>query len=207
MIVHSMTEKEVEKEVLADMLNAFKYEDANSNKFRRLVLKASRFPVYSHHIYTSKNKNKWLILLEARSKKETGDLSRITNVAVFDSPHGFYSVMVSFMEGKPQLIFFPPHFFSRFRERIDFDVSGIDLMLRFFRHNASFVFSVKDILLSETSKITEIYGSCKEGVALGLVSTENNILFKTFVTYDMLKGEQVETFTENERIRKEIHEA
>lgn len=33
-----------------------------------------------------------------------------------------------------------------------------------------------------------------------------NILFKTFVTYDMLKGEQVEKFTRNEEIRKEIHE-
>lgn len=44
-----------------------------------------------------------------------------------------------------------------------------------------------------------------EGVALGYVSAEGNILFKTFVTYDMLKGEQIAKFIENEKIRQEIH--
>lgn len=63
MIVYGMTEKEIMSEVLSDKLNAFRYEDANHNKFRRLVLKASKFPVYYHYIYRSPKKNKWYILL------------------------------------------------------------------------------------------------------------------------------------------------
>lgn len=39
-----------------------------------------------------------------------------------------------------------------------------------------------------------------------MVTVEGNVLFRTFVTYDMLKGEQVKKYTKNEEIRQEIHE-
>ena len=53
---------------------------------------------------------------------------------------------------------------------------------------------------------TEVYGSTKDGVAMGVLTNEGNVLFRTFVTYDMLKGDQIETFTKNEQIRREIHD-
>lgn len=206
MLVYGMTEKEMANEVISDMVNAFRFEDVNQNKFRREVLKASRFPIYRHFEYTSPRKNKWLVFYEARTKKEFGDNCRITFVVTHNTPHGVYATLVSWVEGKPQLIMYPPHFFSRFRERMQLNATGIELMKLFFRHNASYVYEVKQVQVTQDTYINEIYGSCKEGVALGVLTVENNILFKTFITYDMLKGEQVNKFIENEKLRKEIHE-
>lgn len=68
MLTAYMTEMEVKMEVLLDGLNAFRYEDNISNKFRRRVLKATRFPVYSQITYMSPRKNRWLFC----AKRETG---------------------------------------------------------------------------------------------------------------------------------------
>jgi hypothetical protein len=206
MIVYGMSEKEMTQEVMSDMFNAFRYEDRNQNKFRRQVLKSSVFPVYRHIIYTSPRKNRWLILIEARSKKEVGDLCRITYVTTHQTPHGVYAIMVSWVQGQPQLIFFPPHFFSRFRTRMGLNEYGMDLLIYFFRRNSSFVYEQQVRELTCDQYVTEIYGSTRDGVALGVATVEGNILFKTFVTYDMLKGEQIEKFTKNEELRIEIHD-
>lgn len=204
MIVYGMTENEMTKEVLSDMKNAFRYEDVNQNKFRRLVLKAARFPIYYHYVYLSPKKNKWFILLEARSKKEHSEMARLTFVTTHDTPHGIYAIMVSFYKGKPFLILYPPHFFKRFRERMSIDETGEDLMLRHFRYNNSYVFD-RSIKI-EDSHFSEIAGSSTYGVAFGFQTEENNIMFKTFVSYDMLKGKQIEVYMRNEKIRKEIHD-
>lgn len=206
MIVATMNEQEIIREVLGDMVNAFRWEDRNHNRFRRLVLKSTRFPVYSHYSYTSPKKNKWLILLQAQNKKEFGDNSRTTYVATYNSPHGIYAIMVSFINENPHLIFYPPHFFRRYRERMDLDLHGDELLVEFFRYNSGYVFEhyLKDSGGGE--KILEIAGSTNDGVALGIQSVNGNLLFKTFVTYDMLKGEQIEVYTKNELIRKELHE-
>lgn len=206
MIVHTMTEAELFQEVKTDMVNAFKYSDAKDQKFRRMVIKSNRFPVYAHSIYTSPRKNIWLILFEARTKKEIGEDCRITFVTCYNSPHGYYSVMVSFVNNKPHLIMYPPHFFSRYAERCGINLSGIDLMIRYFKMNASYVYELKHVSLPNNLIRTEVYGSSKEGVAMGFRSVGGNILFKTHITYDMTKGEQISKLSENEKVRQEIHE-
>lgn len=189
------------------MVNAFKYSDAKDQKFRRLVIKSTRFPVYAHSLYLSPRKNNWIILFEARSKKEIGEESRITFVTYHNSPHGYYAVMVSYLNNRQHLIVYPPHFFSRYAERCKIGLSGVDLILRFFKLNYSYAYEFKDIQLQADEFRTEIYGSTAEGVAMGVETVEGNVLFKTFITYNMTKGEQIDIFTENERYRKEIHES
>ena len=41
-------------------------------------------------------------------------------------------------------------------------------------------------------------------IAIGNVTETGNVFFKTFITYEMTKGEQVEKFAHNEKIRKEF---
>lgn len=201
MIVHTMSEKEIFNELNTDMLSLLKFSDKMDSKYRRSVLKASRFPVYRQTFYTSPKNNKWILFFEARNKKEVGDESRLTFVTYVDSPHGFMVVMSSSLNGKRHLIFYPPHFFTRYRERLNIDLIGLDLIRNFFKYNSSYTFEFKDNEFN-----TEVFGSTKEGVALGVVSEENNVLFKTFITYKMTKGEQVESFAKNEAIRQKIHE-
>lgn len=207
MIVHTMTEAELFQEVKTDMVNAFRYSDAKDQKFRRMVIKSNQFPVYAHSVYTSPRKNIWLILFEARTKKEIREDCRITFVTCYNSPHGYYAVLISFLKEKAHLILYPPHFFSRYAKRCHVNLSGIDLMIQFFKLNASYIFELNERRIDNNHYQIEVYGSTKEGVALGFQSLEGNICFKTFITYDMTKGEQVSRFSENEKIRQEIHGA
>lgn len=52
--------------------------------------------------------------------------------------------------------------------------------------------------------IKEVHASCNDGIAIGNVTETGNVFFKTFITYEMTKGEQVEKFAHNEKIRKEF---
>lgn len=195
-----MTEQELYNEVYSDRTNALHFSDAKDQKFRRMVLKAHLFPVRAHTHYLSPKKNNWIILLEARSKKEIGDLSRITFVAIYNSPHGYYAVMPSSTSEVNHLILYPPHFFSRFAERTGIELTGMELIRRYFTCNNSYAFDISKI------RDSEIFGSSEEGVALGVISKNRNIFFKTYISYDMLKGAQVDTFAETEKIRREMHE-
>jgi hypothetical protein len=202
-----MKEAELLDEVRKDFINAFNYSDTKEKKLRRLAIKANRFPVYAHSFYTSPRKNKWIIFFEARSKKEVGDNCRICCTTYFNTKHGTYAVLVTFTEGKQHLILYPPHFFSRFASRCGIELHGVDLIVRFFQYNYNYVFTFKDVPLGENTYRREVYGTAKEGVALGFLTDNANVLFKTFITYDMLKGEQIDTFTANEQLRQEIHES
>lgn len=196
MIVATMTEEELIKEVRSDMVNAFRFSDSKDQKFRRMVLKSTTFPVRSYCYYTSPKKNKWIILFEARSKKEIGDSCRFTFACAYNSAHGYYAVMPTTTNGTHHLIMYPPHFFSRFADRCGIELTGVDLIRRYFTLNPSYAFEIKE---------NEVYGSSEDGVAMGLMSAKGSVLFKTFITYEMTKGEQVKVFAENEKIRKEIH--
>lgn len=205
MIVYSMNEKEVSEEVVQDMNNAIRYIDANQNKFRRIVLKSIRFPVYCYYTYTSPRKNKWIILLEARNKKEFGEMCRATYVATYDTPHGIHAILFSLIDRGPLLCFYPPHFFKRFRERTGQNKSGMDLIMEFFKLNTGVVNKTISKMIDESNYITEVMGTTDSGVCLGLITSEGNIHFKTFITKEMLKGEQIDTFIMTDTIRQEIY--
>lgn len=206
MIIPTMTEAEIVAELDKDYRNAFRYSDHVDKKFRRRVIKSTRFPVRMCHEYVSPRKNHWLLLFEARSKKEILDNSRIALVCVFETAKGTFAAMGTFTGGKMHYVFYLPHFFSRYRSRfLQSDVNTKDLIARFFTENYSYVYGINEVKLDNNTVMKEVHGSTKEGVALGYISAEGNVLFKTFITYEMLKGEQIAKFTENEKIRQEIH--
>ena len=54
--------------------------------------------------------------------------------------------------------------------------------------------------------VVNVFGNCKEGIALGVeYKGKQIILFKTFITYDMCKGQQIEVFAQSNQIREEMH--
>ena len=85
--------------------------------------------------------------------------------------------------------------------------TGDNLIKKFFTLNFSYIFEEKHTaILNSNAAIIEVYGSCHDGVCMGVLTKGSNILFRTFITYGMTKGEQIKTFADNEKIRKEIHE-
>lgn len=203
MIIPQMTETELLQEIKKDLPNVVNISNNKDGKVRRIILKSASFPVYLYSYITSPRKNKWIILWEARNKKNVGDDSLISFVCYQETPHGRYAYMPTWADKKLILIVYPPHFFSRFAKRMNLNLTGIDLIKRYFEKNNSYAYE----LGSEDDCKQHIYGSSPEGISLGLRNTEHDIiLFKTFITYEMTKGSQIEVFARNEEIRKEIHE-
>lgn len=133
----------------------------------------------------------------------------MTMACTFRDANGFpFGVMPFPLGDKRKLAFYPPHFFARFRERMDLEETGDGLIKRFFAYNASYGFTEKrtPLLGSSNVSVVEVFGSCRDGVCMGLKTKLGNVVFKTFITYEMTKGEQVEKFAESEKIREEIHE-
>lgn len=206
MLTRSMTPKEMQREIAEDMKLIFEFLDHRENNYRRAVLKAKKFPlIFNPFWYKSPRKNTWLVLIEAPDRKALhSDMSKVTFVCLFTHENGIYCFMPTWVNGNMHTVVFVPHFFSRYASRTDSNLHGKELIAKYFKSNSSFVYDLKHGEF-EGQKVIEVAGSTKHGVALGLV-IEAGVLFKTFVTYEMLKGEQIEKFIKNEKIRQEIHE-
>ncbi|MCC8197371.1 MAG: hypothetical protein LIP06_02030 [Tannerellaceae bacterium] len=197
MMTERMTEKEIEVEMLADAPNVVNYvEKAIHQKFRRMVLKSAKLPICLHTLYTSRRKNKWGIVMQAYSKKDIA----YSHFSYYNSNHGYYAVVVS----KKSIIIFPPHFFSRYAERKQNDIHGVDLIIHYFRNNTNFASVTKEVELSDGTKQKIVEGSTEEGVFLGIVKTGDIVIAKTFITREMAKGGQVEEFAKFNLLREEV---
>ncbi len=85
---------------------------------------------------------------------------------------------------------FISHFFERYRERFLKDEStGIkDTVFSYFKANQGGAFTP---VPSEKYK-DSYYCAVNDGVALGTKINDKILLVKTFITYEMLRGEQIE---------------
>lgn len=127
-------------------------------------------------------------------QKEIGDDCRISFVCYHDTGHGKYAYMPTFVKGKMVLLAFPPHIFSRFAERMGINFTGTKLMKRYFEINNSysFNFSTEEV---DGGHRENVFATCREGIAMGFKAVGLDVfLLKTFITYDMCKGEQIGNF-------------
>lgn len=201
-----MTAEELLDEIKADYPNVLTISDTKDAKVSRIIKKSVLFPVLLHSFVTTTRKNKWLILWEAHNKKEIGDDCRISFVCYHDTGHGKYAYMPVFVKGKMVLLVFPPHFFSRFVERMEIDLTGVELMKRYFERNNSysFTFSREEV---DGGYRENVFATCKEGIAMGFKAIGLDVfLLKTFITYDMCKGEQIGNFAKSDEFRRIVHE-
>ena len=97
--------------------------------------------------------------------------------------------------GKHVFEFYTSHFFQRYAERCNINLSGIELIKHYFCQNQAVTYQYE----SENSSdgiINHVYGTCKEGISLGcqLKDIDNTTFFKTFITKDMCKQDQIDKF-------------
>ena len=200
MITERMTPQEMEAELVSENESILSYIEALKVKFRRIVIKSTKFPVCIHKLYTSRRKNKWIIILKANSKKEIGELTQSRYVSYYDTDRGYYVASLT----DKGMITYTPHFFSRYAERTGLHLHGISLIAHYFSNNVYCFTARKDIERPDGSKQTIIEGSTEEGVLLGLVQAQHLILARTFITRDMAKGCQVINFDIYESWREEL---
>ena len=191
LIVDNMTNREMYNEILEDAPNVTVKLEHTLAKYRREIIKKTRFPViFKAMDYISPKKNHWIIIIRAFSKKDA-DVPVINYACVANAKGGFYAFMVSWYNNAWTIIMFPPHLFQRYRDRFlegDKTLTGIDLIKYFFSRNRR---------LESDENVTDkriINTSCEDGVCFGEEKEKNFIVLKTFVTYEMLKGKQIDTF-------------
>lgn len=207
MYTATMTADELVNEFTADLPQVMSVSDVKQIKADKIIKKSKMFPVYLHAYLKTKRKNDWIILLEAKNNKYVGDDCLISLISHFDVGAGRYAMFWTSYKSTPVHIIFTPHFFSRFAERVGVNLTGIELIHRYFKKNPSYGFNYTSDYFGNMQKIN-VYGSTTEGVAMGVqLNTKHNIiLFRTFITYDMCKGKQVGDFAKANEIRRELHD-
>ena len=196
MIVTSMTDEELLIEVSKDYGSCLSRVQKDYNFYRRTIVKSSKFPIYFKPIeYTSSRKNKFLLFIEAKSKKDSTNFL-MTFVTYYLKPEGIYAIMIYPKSNYSKtIVIYPPHFFERYKERyLGRDIDTLDSIKEFFRYNSSNI-----IQFTEGNYYR---GSCTHGFVFGEKLNENINILKTFITENMLKGDQnsLNTILSNELV-------
>ena len=113
---------------------------------------------------------------------------------VYRQTDGFHFVGFMYLDSnplaKPEKAFFTPHFFDRYKERtgLPLDMSKMDVMKDWIMKN----YHLNSDAQGNEKYPEGIFCAYPSGVALGRELPDGNSEMKTFITYDMLRGEQVE---------------
>jgi hypothetical protein len=197
MIVPAMSVTEIQKELSRDFEYCFARIQREMNQYRRAIIKSSKFPMCFKPIdYVTPSRNHFIIFLEAKSKKNAND-PYITFVGYYLRPEGIYAAMLlPTYGGDKTIILYPPHFFERYKQRYLLeDICTLDAIKTYFRINPTNMLEFVDA--------KKFRGSCNQGFVFGEMLTSNILVIKTFVSKEMLKGEQVDL---NSKLTKQISE-
>ena len=203
-----MTYDEIISEVKKDILPVFETSEKKDHKVKRIIQKSQIFPVRLYSFVTSPSKNRWLLTWEAHSRKHVGDNIPFAMICIINKKNGRFAVMPFFQNtGEiPYFFIFLPHFFQRFADRAKIPLTGEELIRRFFQYNVNFSIERRKKIISDTQYAIEVTATSHEGVALGYQLSDGSFFLKTFITYDMAKGDQIESFRESELQRIACHE-
>lgn len=207
MIIPTMSYAEIISEIKQDIPYIFELSEKKDQKVKRLVQKSAIFPFRLHSFVSSRNHNRWLLTWEAHTRKNHGDNILFSMACIFNNANGRFVVMPYFQDGHSlSFIIFLPHFFQRFAERMHLSLTGEDLIRRYLQYNINFSIKTKEVLVSHTKKAIEVQCTSAEGVALGYQLLDGSFFFKTFISYEMAKGNQIEDFAKSEENRQEYYD-
>ena len=202
MIVDSMTLREIHKEIHDDIQSIGRTLDNRLALFRSAVLRSHRYPILRRYECKSLvRRNRFFVQMKALKRSDHSD-PICEFYCVYDRPEGLYCALMD-AAGKNTFVF-PPHFFSRYRERVTGDngMSGIDMIHHFISRvwGLSLTFipdeqqgqisSWDDLFMVEE---VNIMGVVPDGVLFGEY-VDNVFLIKTIVTQDMLFENQLDVF-------------
>lgn len=201
MIVETMTTKEALAELHTDVENVYRFMRHQMHTFRRMAIKARALPIRTVMEYKSPKNNLWLLCIEIASKKYV----LFTFTCVMNVERGRYCYNIAFREnGERQIHGYPPHFFHRYGQRMKLQDTGLDLIKRYFKLNGCGAYDYTDDLNPEREGVS-VHCATKEGVAMG-VRKDGIYVMKTFITYDMAKGQQAEKFAERAKELQKMDE-
>ena len=161
----------------------------HSDQVMKLMRKTNMSKYDKYFDYTSPRKNRWVYRFSATGRGE--NYFHITNYCYFYT-HNSYAV-ITYMPETNHLIYLSGHFFTRFLQREKLATESIhDVVRTYFETNNRLV---TDGIKEEKpgTGIFQAFVQTKTGVGLGYVYSKLKVTeMRTFITNDMLKGDQVE---------------
>lgn len=202
MIVDTMSLEEIAQELLNDFDTAHRIAMYRYDKYKSLVLKTKKFPLFRHYECTTpKRKNRFFVQFSAFKRSEWKN-PIVKYYCIFPRPEGLFCAMLG-LENERMPIY-PPHFFSRYRERIikRDDLSNEDLIHLFVDRTWTFsanyaeyedVGEAKDWDQLAAEGPIDIVGTCPDGAYFG-ERHGNVVLIKTIIPECMLHPDQVDYY-------------
>lgn len=139
---------------------------------------------YPCHIFakrTTERHNTYIIHYEFRSKNDF--LGGPTFFALINSPNGTFILKISMVYGLKKVVdLYSPHLFRRYKERMNLNMEGIDVIKEFFTRNVTkhrnSDFKRKD------GDDCDIMDLCYDGAIFGQSTIEGHTTYKTFINKD-----------------------
>ena len=162
---------------------------------------------FVHHQIDALQPKYWRVVIKTKPDWQITKKQRLLDYmyfGVYRLTDGFHLVGFMYLDSnplaKPEKAFFTPHFFDRYRERtgLPMDMPKMDVMKDWI---------MKNLHLNSDAQGNEkypdgIFCAYPSGVALGRELPDGNSEMKTFITYDMLRGEQIEKGENQSRAAK-----
>lgn len=172
--------------------------------FQRRALKASRYPFdYPYECYTRVKKNLFIITYTAMKRSGRKD-PMVAVYGLYNRPEGIYAATLSLKEDRTTI--YPPHFFKRYRERIENDLvsSNKDIIKRYFATDWGYAFAIvneemKEVYHSfENKSMDDKVGFvCVNSAGYCFGEAQGDIfIMKTIVSENMLFDSQKEIFSD-----------
>lgn len=207
MILQNMTEEELLKEFIEDKENALDIICSKRDKILKLEKKATIYPFVTHSVFTTKRKNTWLMLCIVQKKLKKREDPRCVSIAIADSSWGKFAY--TSLLGEDTIVSYSPHLFSRYAERMNVNKTGIELIKHFFLNNRESVFS-PFVKTSKTFKGVGqmiMYATSNDGICIGNIQPQKlHYEMRTFISNEMLRGEQIDLYIEDLVIKKELYD-
>lgn len=192
MVVESMTPHEVVNEYRRDFPEVYKkvltFKKYNENKERRFMIKHKpQTPVTIFRFnYTSKSRNNFIIEGFSNSYSYWKKEGCIWNIFMDFYYHGGRNIIVC-THDDVDMIWLIPHFIQRYNERFLHSNVG-DVAMTFLMRNKLFI-SMRD---RQATYKDSFFIAVQDGVVLEERIMPNVACFKTFLSKDMLKGNQID---------------
>ena len=198
MIVHTMTYEEIVKEINIDFkINIEpRLQDyfGQYNKYRRFMIKdkTSKTIYFQPIYYTSNRGNKYVIRFVSDGKSQFLKNGILYYIYVYYyQSNGIYSVMLSneTYNCKKLFLFYTPHFFDRYKERHlkDSKTQKLYVIEHFFSHNKNNSIQYLEDKFYENS----LFITTEEGVCFGDQISQTIIEVKTYISFEMLRRDQL----------------
>ena len=150
---------------------------------------------YFKPVKLEENGNTYILQIDTKGRsdyKKNGLLFIIYRL--YTRKEGTYAMMQYYSRNRPnedRYCIFPPHLFERYRERVlkDKNLPEEDTIFKFLQNdNGTF----KNIPKYHEKHIDSLFCVTTEGVMLGKKLNDTIMIAKTYISYEMLKGSQID---------------